>query len=101
MEDLNQAAEKNLLPYQDWRAWAEINYLDSPTEYREYLPTSPNQNPVTRAIFVPCASKLPPRGRTWIFRVITVLVVALITRTPCTFSRISPKNLSREDDVDL
>jgi hypothetical protein len=22
----------------DWCIWAEINYLDSPTDYREYLP---------------------------------------------------------------
>jgi hypothetical protein len=22
---------------QDWRIWAEIQYLDSPTDYREYL----------------------------------------------------------------
>jgi hypothetical protein len=79
MEDLNQAAEKNPLLHQDWRVWAEINYLDSPTEYQEYLPTAPIQNPVTRAVFVPCASKLTSRGRTWSLAVITFLVVVLIS----------------------
>jgi len=29
---------------QDWRIWAEIQYLDSPTNYREYLlPLTPTQ----------------------------------------------------------
>lgn len=79
MADLNQAAEKNPLYLLDWRVWAEINYLDSPTEYREYLPTAPIQNPVTRVVFVPCACKLPSRGRTWIWAVITFLAAALIS----------------------
>jgi hypothetical protein len=25
----------------DWRVWAEISYLDSSTDYREYLPQKP------------------------------------------------------------
>ena len=51
MEDLNQVAEKNPLLHHDWRVWAEINYLDSATEYREYVPTAPIQNPLTREAF--------------------------------------------------
>jgi hypothetical protein len=78
MADLNQAAEKNPLLHQDWRVWAEINYLDSATEYREYIPTCPIQGTVTRAPFVPGASKLPSGGRTLILRVITFLAVVLI-----------------------
>jgi hypothetical protein len=79
MADLNQAAEKNPVAFQDWRVWAEINYLDSPTEYREYLPTAPIENPATRATFAMLStSKLPSKGRRWSLPVITFLVVALI-----------------------
>jgi hypothetical protein len=78
MADLNQAAEMNPV-YLDWRVWAEINYLDSPTEYREYLPTAPNQNSVIRADFVLLStSQLPSSGRRWILPVITFLIVVLI-----------------------
>lgn len=79
MADLNQA-EKNPLHHQDWRVWAEINYLDSPTEYREYLPNASIQNRAISAEFVLLsASKRPSKGRRWILPVITCLVVALIS----------------------
>jgi hypothetical protein len=78
MAKVNQAPEKNPLVPQDWGVWAEINYLDSATEYREYVPTAPIQNPLTRGVFVACTSKFSSRGRRWSLPVITFLVVALI-----------------------
>ena len=39
MTDPYQATEKNPLNIQDWLVWAKINYLDSPTDYREFLPS--------------------------------------------------------------
>jgi hypothetical protein len=89
MADLNQAAEKNPVYLLDWRVWAEINYLDSPTEYREYLQTVPIQNSVRRMVSIPCAYKLPSRGRTWILAVITFLAAALISAcSVCTLMRL-------------
>ena len=38
MADLDQSTERETLHIQDCRVWAEIYYLDSPTNYREYLP---------------------------------------------------------------
>jgi hypothetical protein len=79
MADVNHAAEKNPLVPQDWGVWAEINYLDSPTEYREYLPTAPLQNPATRGDFVLLsASGVPSKGRESNSAVIICLIVALI-----------------------
>lgn len=78
MADLNQA-ETNPLHLQDWRVWAEINYLDSPTEYREYLPNASTQNRAISADFVLLSTKRPSKGRRWIWPVITCLVVALIS----------------------
>jgi hypothetical protein len=78
MVNLNQT-EKNPLYLQDWRVWAEINYLDSPTEYREYLPNAPVQNPATRADFILLSeSKLRPKGRRSIFPVIACIAGALV-----------------------
>lgn len=80
MADLNQAADKNPVHIQDWRVWAEINYLDSATEYREYLPNRPIENPAIRAPFTLLSTrKSPSRGRKWSLPVITFLVVALIS----------------------
>ena len=45
MADLKRTVEGNLSDTQDWRVWAEINYLDSATEYREYLPGACIPNP--------------------------------------------------------
>jgi hypothetical protein len=36
--DLDQDASRNSLHVQDCLVWAEIHYLDSPTDYREHLP---------------------------------------------------------------
>src|SRR5215467_3467513 len=93
MADLNHAAEKNPLLHQDWRVWAEINYLDSATEYREYLPTASNRNPVIRAVFVPRSSRPSLRWRTWSLKVLTFLVVLLIAGTLYTVSSTFPKGL--------
>lgn len=38
MAELDQDTKKTALHIQDCRVWAEIYYLDSPTDYREYLP---------------------------------------------------------------
>jgi hypothetical protein len=38
--DVYQNAERNAVHIQDYRVWAEIRYLDSPSDYREYLPGS-------------------------------------------------------------
>ena len=40
MGDVNQNAERNSVHIQDCRVWAEIHYLDSLSDYREYLPGS-------------------------------------------------------------
>lgn len=78
MADLNQAAETNPVYLQDWRVWAEINYLDSATGYREYLPTAPLHNSAIHSDFVLLStSELP--ARRWILPVITFLVVAVIS----------------------
>jgi hypothetical protein len=37
MANLDRGAENNAVHIQDCRIWAEIYYLDSPTDYREYL----------------------------------------------------------------
>jgi hypothetical protein len=37
MADLDRGVENNAVHIQDCRIWAEIYYLDSPTDYREYL----------------------------------------------------------------
>jgi hypothetical protein len=79
MRDLNQATELNPLHLQDWRVWAEINYLDSATEYREYLPNAPAQNPAILADFTLLStSRVPSKGRVSKVKVIAWLVVALI-----------------------
>jgi len=47
----------------DCRVWAEINYLDSPTDYREYLPTPPGLNAKTNDEWVaPGEARRPPQG---------------------------------------
>jgi hypothetical protein len=38
MASPHQANSDSSLHVQDCRIWAEIRYLDSPTDYREYLP---------------------------------------------------------------
>jgi hypothetical protein len=52
MADFYQAIEKKSPPIQDWRIWAEINYLDSPSDYREYLPQNNTQPKGRRGDFV-------------------------------------------------
>ena len=37
MADLDRGVENKAVHIQDCRIWAEIYYLDSPTDYREYL----------------------------------------------------------------
>jgi len=37
MADTDRGVENNAVHIQDCRIWAEIYYLDSPTDYREYL----------------------------------------------------------------
>jgi hypothetical protein len=37
MADLDRGVESNAVHIPDCRIWAEIYYLDSPTDYREYL----------------------------------------------------------------
>jgi hypothetical protein len=37
MADLDAGVENNAVHIQDRRIWAEIYYLDSPTDYREYM----------------------------------------------------------------
>jgi hypothetical protein len=79
MSDLNQTAENDSVHLQEWRVWAEINYLDSATEYREYLSNSPVQNVASRSDFVLLSTPEPSsKGRSRIFPVITRLVIALI-----------------------
>jgi len=38
--NLRQESTDRVVRVQDCRVWAEIHYLDSPTDYREYLPQS-------------------------------------------------------------
>ena len=78
MADLNQAAENNPVHLQDWRVWAEINYLDSPTDYREYIPNASVQNSAIRAEFILLSASKVSKKRRYIFAVITSLVAALI-----------------------
>ena len=84
MANINQAADQNPPFPQDWGVWAEINYLDSPTEYREYLCTNPLQSELTSknestcAVFVSCASEQHWRGRMWALGAITFLVFMLV-----------------------
>jgi hypothetical protein len=79
MADLNQAAENNPVHFQDWRVWAEIVYLDSPTEYREYLANAPVENSAIRADFILLSGpELSSKKRTWISPVITFLLIVLI-----------------------
>jgi hypothetical protein len=37
MADLDRGVDNNAVHIQDCRIWAEIYYLDSPTDYREHL----------------------------------------------------------------
>lgn len=80
MANVNDADEKNPPIPEGWGVWAEINYLDSATEYREYLPAVPIQKPRTRVIFVPRACQLHLRGRTWALRARPFVVFVLIAR---------------------
>jgi hypothetical protein len=50
--DFDQAIEKKSPHIKDWRIWAEINYLDSPTDYREYLSQNNSQPKGRRGDFV-------------------------------------------------
>ena len=60
----------------DCRVWAEINYLDSPTDYREYLPTPPGLNAKTNDEWVaPGEARRPPRG---IFHFVLFLAFMLV-----------------------
>jgi hypothetical protein len=52
MADLHQGTDRNFVHIQDCRVWAEINYLDSPTDYREYLPQGALQFGGKRSHFV-------------------------------------------------
>jgi hypothetical protein len=79
MANINLATGKSPLVPQGWGIWAEINYLDSPTEYREYLPNAPVQNPGMSADFILLsASEHSSKVRRWIFLVGTCLVGALV-----------------------
>jgi len=40
MADLDPGVRRNVVHIQDCRVWAEIFYLDSPTDYREHLAQS-------------------------------------------------------------
>ena len=79
MANVNHAGEKNPLVPEGWGVWAEINYLDSPTEYREYLPTATVQkSSKARDFMLLTASEHRSKRQRWIFPLFTCLVIVLI-----------------------
>ena len=60
MADLDRGAENNAVHIQDCRIWAEIYYLDSPTDYREYLAQGGMQNRETPGGLVMLEDPKPP-----------------------------------------
>ena len=60
MADLDRGAENDAVHIQDCRIWAEIYYLDSPTDYREYLAQGGMQNRETPSGLVMLEDSKPP-----------------------------------------
>jgi len=60
----------------DCRVWAEINYLDSPTNYREYLPTAPpGRDPETKSEWAGPDKVRAPQG---VFHFVLFLACMLV-----------------------
>jgi len=86
MLDTHQAGVNGYLQLQDCRIWAEIDYLDSPTDYRECLPgaqTPPlaadDSDPVLLDTRFPHSRKPTARSRTFCLGLIlTLLILAYI-----------------------
>jgi hypothetical protein len=78
MADFHQAIEKKSPPIQDGRIWAEINYLDSPSDYREYLPqynTQPKRRGGDFVILDTARRSAMPAGRMLTFVVGTIIIL--------------------------
>ena len=75
--DHEQNAGRAAFYVTDCRVWAEINYLDSPTDYREYLATAPpGRNAGTNDERVgPDKARRPPQG---IFHFVLFLACMLV-----------------------
>ncbi len=65
----------------DCWVWAEINYLDSPTDYREYLPhkcSRPSNIPGTRAVVLePCAYPRTSKARGWLSLLVVLFIIMI------------------------
>lgn len=80
MADFNEAAENSPVHFQDWRVWAEIVYLDSPTDYQECVPASPARNPAIIQGFELLSERRPgSAGYWWMVPMIACLAAALIS----------------------
>lgn len=72
---------KTVFYVSDCRVWAEINYLDSPTDYREYLPTaSPRRKSGTNNEWLdPDEVCVPPQGVSYfVLFLVCMLVLGLL-----------------------
>jgi hypothetical protein len=89
MPNIHQPGMNGDLQLQDCRIWAEIDYLDSPTDYRECLPgaqTPPlaadDSDPVLLDARFPHSRKPTARSRPFglglIFTLINILILAYI-----------------------
>ena len=67
----------------DCRIWAEINYLDSPTDYREYLPNYGLTNQDGNKADLIMLDQPVAFFNNWAFRPITVLLFAFCTSLIC------------------
>jgi len=65
MSDLDRGVQSNAVHIQDCRVWAEIHYLDSATDYREYLAQSRVQPGGARGdLVIQADSERQPQAKT-------------------------------------
>jgi len=80
-----QQTTDNAVRVQDCRVWAEIHYLDSPTDYHEYLPQSsiPSSPPECAALtmldnYQCCFKKDPSKALLLLLAIVSLAISAYL-----------------------